>query len=56
MPGAVQDVITPANFAKIGQGVLAWRGVEFWPLTQSCEGVIMTSLLSHELLQTPQYA
>jgi len=36
MLGAVQDVITPANFCEDRLGVLAWRGVKFWafPLTR----------------------
>ena len=36
MPGAVQDIITYANFVKIGKGVLVWRGVEFWPFPLIC--------------------
>jgi len=38
IPGAVQDVITPANFGEdwLSGFVLVWRGVEFWPFPLTC--------------------
>ena len=47
MPGAVQDIITPANFCEDrlrGFGV-AWRGVEIWPFPLTCFVAFKT--LSH---------
>jgi len=45
MPGAIQDVITPANVCEDRLKGLAWRGVEFWPFPLSCFVAFKT--LSH---------
>jgi len=45
MPGAVQDVITHANFGEDRLTGLVWRGVEFWPFPLTC--VVAFKTLSH---------
>ena len=46
MPSDVHDVVTRAPIlVKIGQRVLAWRGVEFWPFPLTC--VVAFKTLSH---------
>jgi len=45
MPGAVQEIITHANFGDDRLRVLAWRWVEFWPFPLTCFAAFKT--LSH---------